>query len=303
MWQELKYYFFKSLWVLFSSLPLGVMYLLSDLFYYPFYYLIRYRRKVVRQNLSECFPEKTAREIIRIEKKFYHHFIDLLFESLKVMTLSKKSLMKRALITNPELLEELLRQQKSVSLFMGHYANWEWYVSLPLFIKTPFTFGQVYQRLHNPVFNRLILENRESTGGVGVEMNKSLRWISERIKNKEVIMVPFLADQAPRWNSIHHWVDFLHHDTAVYTGAEKITKRFGMEALYFKIQRVGRGRYEATFIRLHEDPQVLPDFELTDIYYRQLEQDIRECPEYYLWSHKRFKRTREEFNRRKQNKA
>ena len=287
----MTYYLLKGAWRLLSLIPLRVLYVLSDGVFYIVYYLGRYRRKVARKNLIESFPEKSEQEIKVIEKRFYRFFIDTIFEMCKLMSFSPQEMAQHLHFTNMEILNEVFRQGKSVTLYMGHYANWEWCSSLALHLdrETGAVMGQIYKKLHNSVVDKLTIYNRERMGAICVEMNQTLRWIDEQVKKNIPTVTCYVADQSPRKSQIRHYVPFLHHHTPVFTGAEKITKRYGFEAWYLDIKRIKRGYYAADLVRLHEHPQSLPDFELTDIYYRYLEQVVHRQPELYLWTHNRFK--------------
>ena len=276
-------------WKLLSYTPLRVMYILSDGLFYPLYYFVRYRRKIVRKNLVESFPEKSLQEIIKIEKQFYRFFVDMIFEMCKMATISPKEIGKRMKFTNIEAINAILQQGKSISLYAGHYGNWEWVSSMPLHLEKNIIAGQIYSRLRNKAVNRLLLHNRERMGAICIEMKETARKINEYIKNQRVSIIGYIADQSPMKRDIRHYVPFLNHHTPVLIGTEKLTKRYGFEAWYLNVKRQKRGYYEAEFIRMHENPQSLPDFELTDIYYRRLEQTILQQPELYLWTHKRFK--------------
>lgn len=298
MKEKIQYALLFSVWKLFSLLPLRIMYILSDGLFYIVYYVTRYRRKVTRKNLTESFPEKTLNEVISIEKKFYHFFVDYVWETCKLASISSKNMKKRMVFVNAKEVEDLLLQGKSISSYLGHHCNWEWVSSLPLNIGQGLTCGQIYHKIYNPPVNKLFLVNRGRFDAKSIEMKDTLRWIAHQLREKKPSIVGYIADQAPVWNSIHHWVNFLNHDTPAFTGTEKITKKYHLEAYYIDVTRPKRGYYEARFIKLHDDPSSLSDFELTDLYYKHLEETIRRNPECYLWSHNRFKRTREEFNRR-----
>ncbi len=290
----MTYHLLQCFWNLLSHLPLRVMYILSDGLFYPLYYLVRYRRKVVRKNLTESFPEKSLPEIRKIEKKFYSFFIDTIFETCKLATISKKDISRRMKYTNVEVINTILQQGKSISLYVGHYGNWEWSSSIPihLHLSQEIVTGQIYRRLSNKTVNRLLLSNRERMGATCIEMRETARRINEYIDNHRVCIIGYIADQSPKKTNIQHYVPFLHHQTPVFIGTEKLTKRYGFEAWYLNVKRLKRGYYEAEFIRMHENPQSLPNFELTDIYYRHLEQTILQQPELYLWTHNRFKNAR-----------
>jgi KDO2-lipid IV(A) lauroyltransferase len=273
-----------------SILPLRLMYILSDGLYYPLYYIGRYRQKIVRKNLTESFPEKSPKEILSIEKRFYHFLIDYIFETCKLAVISQEEIQRRMKFTNIDEINAVLRQGKSISLFLGHYCNWEWISSIPLHLTAPALPGQIYHKLHNPVVDKLFLANRKRFGAINIEMRDTLRWISDKVRSEKTTIVGYIADQAPKGDAIQHRANFLNHHTAALVGAEKITKKYGFEAYYVDIKRIKRGYYEAEFVKMGENPQSLPDFELTDLYFQALEKTIRRRPEYYLWSHNRFKK-------------
>lgn len=288
--KDLSYILLQSVWKLFSLLPLPVLYFFSDLCYYPFYYLLRYRREIAHRNLTECFPEKSPAEIILIQKRFYRYLLDIFAEICKSATITEKSMKKRMVFENMDEINQLLHQGKSISLYLGHYGNWEWVSSIPLHLRDKEVLaGQIYHKLKNEVVDRLMLANRSRMGAVSVEMKQTFRWVNEQIYNKITTITGYIADQSPRKKDSRHFLNFLNHHTPVLTGAEKITKRYGMEAYYLDVVRVRRGYYRATFIRMDDHPSALPDYRLTEIYYDCLERTIRRHPEYYLWTHKRFR--------------
>ena len=287
--ENIKFHLLSITWKSLSIIPFPVMYLLSDILFYPLYYLVKYRRKIVRKNLSESFPEKSKKEIIRIEKDFYHFFIDVIFETCKLATISEKEMCKRIVFKNPEEVNSIMQQGKSISVYLGHYCNWEWVSSLPLHLDKKTLAAQIYHKLSNKTVDRLLYENRKRFGAISVEMKETLRWINEQLNNNKVTITGYIADQSPRKKYSHYFLDFLNHETPVFVGTEKITKKYHLEAFYLDIKRTKRGYYETCFIKLHDNPSTLPDFELTNLYYARLEESIRQNPELYLWSHNRFR--------------
>ncbi|MDR0427025.1 MAG: lysophospholipid acyltransferase family protein [Dysgonamonadaceae bacterium] len=285
----MKYILVKAFWKLFSHTPLSVMYILSDGLFFLFYHVIRYRRKITRKNLVESFPEKSLEEIVKTERAFYHFFLDVFMETCKVATISIEEIKRRMRFTNMDLLCQSLNNQVSVSLYLGHYGNWEWVSSFPLHMKGDIISGQIYQPLTNQEINRLMRENRSRFGAINIEKKETLRWINKQIKNNSTTIVGYIADQTPRARNLKHFLPFLNHEAPVLTGTETITKRYGMDAYYLEIKRPKRGYYEATFVKMDDDPKQLPDFRLTEIYYRYLENTIRSRPELYLWTHNRFR--------------
>ena len=262
---------------------------LSDCLFYLLYYVVRYRRRIVRKNLTESFPEKSEQEIIQIEKKFYQYFTDQVLESCKMATISSEEMSKRMKFTNIEDANAVLRSGKTISLYMGHYGNWEWVSSIPLCLEPNVLAVQIYHKLRNENMDRLLLYQRERMGAISVEMRKTARYITQLKTANKVSIIGFIADQSPRKRDARHFIPFLNHQTPVLTGTEKIIKHYGFEAWFLDMKRVKRGFYEARLIRMHDAPQSLPDFELTTIYYQMLEQMIKERPELYLWTHNRFK--------------
>ena len=285
----MMYHLLRFLLRLLSYIPFGVLYVLSDGLFYLLYYVVRYRRPIVRKNLTESFPEKELQEVKQIEKKFYCFFVDNVLESCKLASISPEEISRRMKFVNIEAVNAVLREGKSISTYMGHYGNWEWVSSMPLCLDKEVTAVQIYHRLRNESMDRLMLYIRGRMGAVSVEMRKTARYINELSAEHKVGIIGFIADQSPTKKEARHFLPFLHHNVPVLTGTEKITKHYGFEAWFLRLRRVKRGYYEAEYVQMHEDPQSLPDFELTAIYYRMLEQAIQQQPELYLWTHRRFK--------------
>jgi len=287
-----------AIWYLLSLLPFWVHYLFSDFIYLILYKLVGYRKRVVRENLAISFPEKSKEELKRIERGFYHFLGDYLAESVKLMTISKRTLRRRLVFKNTEAIEECIESGQSCAVFLGHYCNWEWITSLPLWVTPKAQCGQIYHPIENKDFDRLFLRLRQRLGAVCIPMQDTLRKILEFRQAGQPVVIGYISDQKPHWVNIHHWVDFLHHDTPVLTGTERIARRMNHAVFYLDVRRLRRGYYEAEFKLITREPQQMPEFKLTDIYYQMLEECIRRAPEFWLWSHNRWSRTREEFNER-----
>ena len=285
----MMYHLLSFLLKLISYIPFRALYVLSDGLYYILYYIIRYRRKIVRKNLTESFPTLKGKEILQVEKKFYRYFTDQVLESCKMATISPEEMKKHMKFTNIEAANAVFKEGKSIALYMGHYGNWEWISSIPLWVAEGVTSVQIYHKLRNDNTNRLILNMRERLGAISVEMRKTARYITEITNTNQVSVIGFIADQSPKKKEVRYFLPFLHHRTPILVGTEKIVKHYGFEAWFLDMKRVKRGYYEAELIRMHEEPTSLPDFELTEIYFRMLEKMIQERPELYLWTHKRFK--------------
>jgi KDO2-lipid IV(A) lauroyltransferase len=272
-----------------SHIPFGVLYVLSDILFYPYYFVVRYRRRIVRKNLTESFPEKSVDEIIRIEREFYHFFIDTTLESCKLISISREEIMRRMKFTNIELPNSMLRDGRSVSLFLGHFGNWEWISTMSLWLEKDIIPAQIYHKLRNNAVDKIMMTMRERTGTHCVDMKKTVRYMVDASADSRPCIIGFIADQSPKRRDAKHFIPFLNHQVPVLTGTEKATKHFGYEALFVSVKRVKRGYYECEFVPLHDDPKSLPDFELTDLYFRHLEKTIQRHPELYLWTHNRFK--------------
>ena len=285
----IKYRILINLLTALAHLPLKVLYAFSDIAYFFIYHVIRYRRKTVRHNLEMVFGTADRERIIAIEKKFYRFFADMILESCKLASVSPEEIRRRMKFTNVEAVNSMLKQGKSVSVYLGHYGNWEWVSSMPLWLENGVTGAQIYHKLRNKDMERLMLHIRGRMGAVSVDMHKTSRYITGLVNSRQVCVVGFIADQSPRWQEARHFLPFLHHKTPVLTGTEKITKHYGFEAFYLDVKRLRRGYYEAEFTQLHGNPRALPDFELTTLYFRRLEQAILRQPELYLWTHNRFK--------------
>ncbi|WP_417466927.1 lysophospholipid acyltransferase family protein [Leyella stercorea] len=283
------YYFIYFIIKTLSYIPFWMLYAISDIMYYPLYYVIRYRREIVRKNLTESFPEKSPSEIITIEKKFYRFFMDMLLESSKIASISPNEMRKRMKFVNIDKTNKLLDEGKSLAFFMGHFCNWEWMTSVGLWIKDDVVCAQVYHKLINETFDKIIKQMRERMGNICVEMRQTARFVASMKAENKACMVALIADQSPKRRQIKHYVKFLNHMVPVLVGPEKIANHFGYMPIFVNARRVKRGYYECEFSLLHNDPTSLPDYKLTDLYFERLEDEIRKHPECYLWTHNRFK--------------
>lgn len=293
--KNLTYYLSFALWFIISLLPLWVFYRLSDGLYYLVYHVVRYRRRVVYANLRSSFPEKSEAEIERIAKDFYSFFCDYIVETIKFFSMGEKNIRKRMKFEGLGQVKEDFANGRSVSVYLGHYCNWEWISSLGLHLDEQC--GQIYHPLENATLDRLFLYMRGRFKAQSIKMDDTfltiLKWKKEGRKN----IVGYIADQVPGYNNIHYWADFLHHDTPVFTGGERISKIMDTTVYYLNVERPRRGYYVARFIKIADSLNEHPVFFATEQYFRLLEKNIQRAPQYWLWSHKRWKRTREEFNR------
>jgi KDO2-lipid IV(A) lauroyltransferase len=294
----MAYYFYYGLFWLISLIPLKVLYLLADLVQ-PIVKR-KYRRKVVNDNLAKSFPEKSEAEREKIADDFYHMLCDYMVEDIKLFSMSKKKMMKRMTFSGLEHIKEGFDSGKDYMFaYLGHFGNWEWIASLQYWM--PYAHcSQIYHPLYNKVSDRIFLKLREQYGGECIPMKKTLRRILEIKKNGENVVVGFISDQQPKWNSIHHFSPFLNRETAVFTGTEVLAKKLGAMVYYARVTRPSRGHYHCEFIPMTHTPADYKDFDLTDLYMSMLEKDIRTNPHLWLWTHKCWRRTKEEWLRRQQ---
>jgi len=277
---------YPILWII-SILPFRLLYMLSDGVYVLLYYVIGYRKKVVKDNLKLVFPEKNEQEIKQISKKFYHHFCDMMFEAIKSLTISEKQILRRFKITNIEEIKQYEKANKSVIFLCGHYASWEWAMSIQKHIN--FTGYGVYKRLRNPYFDRLVKRVRGRYNSYLIDTKETISTLVKSKENGKLFLCGMVADQSPKLKKAHHWTEFMGVKVPCFTGAELITKRLNLPLLFLEIKKVKRGFYEATFSTITKTPKDFKDYELTDMFHKLVERQIKKAPQFYLWTHKRWK--------------
>lgn len=295
------YYLVFVFWYLLSLLPLRVLYLVSDILFFPLFYIVKYRRKIVHRNIAGSFPEKSEKEIGKIEKKFYHFFCDYVMETIKLFSMSKKQMMKRMTFSGLDEMREALDKsgKKCCFVYLGHYCNWEYVASLQYWLPEMHC-GQIYHPLYNKAFDKLFLRLRGQFGGESIPMKETLRRLITLNRGEKKVMIGFISDQLPKWENMNHWIAFLHRDTSFFIGAERIGKQLDAALYYLEVKRVKRGHYHGEFKLMALHPKEYADYELTDMYARLLERQIKEQPAYWLWSHNRWKRTKEAWLKWKQ---
>lgn len=286
----LYYIFYAFVWLI-SFLPLPVLYLLSYVIYGLAYYVVKYRRKVVRTNLVNSFPEKSLEEIEKIEKAYYLHFADVVVETIKLMHISDDEMRQRMQFTNPEVLSDFCEKGKSVIVMLGHYGNWEWIPSIYMNYDG-IVGGELYRPLKNKFFDGFFLKLRSRFGTLNIPKNDALRTIVTLRRENKTFALGFIADQTPSKNNLHYWNTFLHQDTPFLTGPERIAKSGGYAVIYFDVRKIERGYYSCELITIAEDAKNTAENEITDKYVELFEKTIRRDPSCWLWSHKRWKHKR-----------
>lgn len=277
---------FPFLWLI-SKLPFKLFYWFSDGIYVLIYYIIGYRKKIVRHNILIALPNLSESERLKIEKKFYRHMCDMFLEMIKTMSISTEEMKKRFKITNIEVVKEYEQKNKSIILLASHYASWEWLLSINE--STSFKCIGVYKKINNPYFDKLIRNIRSKFNSELVATDKTIALIAENQEKGIMGMYGLASDQSPQVHKTYHWQQFMGIEVPVHTGAEMLAKRYDLEVVFAKVKKVKRGFYEATFVPICEHPRTIPDYEITDTYLKEVEKQILEAPEYYFWTHKRWK--------------
>ncbi|WP_439132849.1 lysophospholipid acyltransferase family protein [Polaribacter sp.] len=277
---------YPLIWLL-SRLPMFVLYVISDFFYMLLYYVFGYRKGVILKNISYAFPEKTASEKEVIAKKFYRHFTDIMVESIKSFSISKKQILKRYKYLNPELVNKYIAEGKSIALVGAHLSNWEWSFGLPLVLDVA-VFG-AYNKLRNETFEKTLKENREKFGVTGATTSNFIKMIKSNFENKIQGAYILLSDQSPMIEKTYHWAKFFGVKIPVHTGAELLAKNHDLVVINYRSKKIKRGYFEVDFEVIAENPKDFKDYEITEQFLRITERNIKEQPECYLWSHNRFK--------------
>lgn len=277
---------YPLLWII-SILPFKLLYAVSDFLYLFIYRVFGYRTKTVKENLRLAFPEKSKEEIKRITKIFYQHLCDMIVESVKSMTISEEEMKKRYVFTNIEEIHKLEKLNKSIVLMCGHYASWEWIFILQRYINHK---GYaVYKRLANKYFDRLVKRIRARYNSYLITTKETVPILTKSKIQGELTINGFISDQSPKVEKAHHWGDFMGVKVPIHTGAEMLAKKLDMAVVFFAVKKIKRGYYETTFKTLCIDPNEFKDYEITDMFIKLVEKQIKEAPEYYLWTHKRWK--------------
>lgn len=277
---------YPLIWLI-SMLPFRLLYAFSDFLYIVIYKTVGYRKKVVQDNLRLVFPEKSKKEINDITDKFYHHFCDMMLEAVKSLTISEKSMNERYAFKNIELINHLGKQNRSIVLMCAHYGSWEWIFIMQKHIAHK---GYaIYSKLGNKYFDALVKRIRAKYNSTLITTKEAIPTLIRAKHDGELTINGFASDQSPMVHKAFHWSEFMGIKVPIHTGAEMLAKRLDMSVVFFKVKRLKRGYYETTFEILAENPNDYPNYEITDMFTEKVEQQIREAPQYYLWTHRRWK--------------
>jgi len=277
---------YPILWLI-SILPFPILYLFSDFVYFLIYRVIGYRKKTVRENIALALPHLSEKERLIIEKKSYHHLCDMFLEMIKTMSISEKEINERFSYSNLDVYLDLEKKGKSIALMCAHYASYEWVLSMNNHIT--FKGYGIYKKIANPYFDKLVKNIRAKFKAYLITTKETKTTIEQNAKNGVLGVFGFASDQTPRRSDNMYWDSFLGIQTPIHVGAEMLAKRYDMNVIFLKVKKVKRGYYEASFEVLSEDIKSIPDYKLSENFMRKVEQQIYEAPEFYLWTHKRWK--------------
>lgn len=286
----LSYLGYGMLWSV-SFLPLPVMYLITDLLFLILYFIIRYRRKVVAANLKNAFPEKTEKERGRIARSYYRHLCDTFAEFYKLWHISEAEIKRRCVMVNIGVPHHYFEQGRSIIACSGHYGNWEMMYSYKLWEKN-IELVPIYKPIRNKIFDRMTYNIRSRWGATPLAKNDTLRVMLQNKIDGKIAMTGFIGDQTPNKSNLNFWIDFLNQDTPILEGTEKIARKLNQPVVFVNMRKVKRGYYHAEFYDLCPEPAKTEPGEITTLHTRMLERFIRETPENWLWSHRRWKHKR-----------
>ncbi|WP_309609560.1 lysophospholipid acyltransferase family protein [Flavobacterium sp.] len=280
---------YPILWFI-SILPFKLLYFFSDCVFVVIYHIIGYRKKTVRENLQLALPNLSNDERLLIEKKSYRHLCDMFLEMIKTMSISREEMEKRFKFTNIDLYQDFEKKQKSIAIMIAHYASYEWVISMNQHIG--FEGYAIYKRLNNRYFDKLVRDIRSKFKATLISTKETAPTIELNYTNKKLGVYGFASDQSPIIHAAFHWNKFMGIEVPVHTGAEMLSKKFDMNILFLKTKKTKRGHYEATFEILSENAREIPDYQITDDFISRVEKQIYEAPEFYLWTHNRWKHKR-----------
>lgn len=273
---------------LLAGLPLGFLYILSDIAFPFIYYIIRYRRRLVRENLTCSFPEKSKAEILSIEKAFYHNLCDIFIEAFKCLNISDEEMLRRVEILNTELPERLAAQGKNIFMLLGHCGCWEWYQEVGERYSNPKKGAEIYKHIENRYFSSLMHEIRSRWNTTQIEMKQTVRTLLKWHAEGEPFLCGFIQDQRPD-NKVKDSVAFLNQQTWYAPGAEEIARKVNAELVYLDVEKTSRGHYRLTFTEMTPNEEDLHSpFPMSRTFWHLLEKTVCRQPDIWLWSHNRW---------------
>lgn len=276
---------YPLLWLI-SILPFRLFYFFSDFVFFVLFYVVGYRKRVVSENLARAFPGKSKKELKKIKKEFYRHMCDMFLEMVKTLNLSKEELKERYKIINIEVLQDIVKD-KSVLIVCSHYANWEWNVSINNYVNAK---GYaVYQKIGNSYFDDLIKKIRAKWNTTLITQQETVKTVYRNVQNGVNSAYGMVSDQSPQVKRAQYWSEFMGVKVPIFNGPESMARKLDLAVVFLKVSKVKRGYYQAEFIPITTSGKQTKEHQITDQFLRLTEDQIREKPEYYLWTHKRWK--------------
>lgn len=287
--EDLQYNVIMGALKTFALLPLGVLYGLSDMAAFVLHRCVKYRRAVIRKNLHAAFPEKSEKEIRRIERGFYRHLTDVSVETLKMLHISDRQVRRRVRLSNEHLVAEALQGGHPIILYLGHFGNWEWVPAMTMMLSEPKKMGALYLPQREALMDRIIVKIRSRFNLLCIPKDTAFRRMVELRRESPSFMIGFIGDQRPMGkNNLRHWIRFLNQPTAILVGGETIGDKINARYLYVEARTLKRGHYELHFEKIAPDREAGGEFAVTKEYFRLLENSIRREPSNWLWSHNRW---------------
>jgi len=278
---------FPFLWII-SKFPFWLFYKVSDLIFFIVYYLVGYRRKIVIENLKLALPNRSEKEYKKISKESFKHMCDMFLEMVKSISIPNNELKRRYTFTNINEIQRIRDLNKSIILICGHYASYEWINALQLYGLDYRGYG-IYKKVQNPHFDKMAKDIRQRFDGELITSSQATKTIKSNQEKGLLGVYAIVADQSPKLGQAKTWSEFMGVTVPVYMGSEKLATNLDMAVMYLHVEKKKRGFYEATFIPITDEAGQEPPFMITNNFLTELEKQIKEKPEYYLWTHKRWK--------------
>lgn len=272
-----------------AALPFWALHLLSNFTYYIMRYVVHYRIKVVRGNLERSFPEKSGRDIRGIANRFYRHLADCIFETIKLLHISDKQLEQHIKVVGGDLIERLAEDGRPIIVFLGHYGNWEWVQEVTRHYRRPAINAEIYRPLRDKAVGEAMSRIRARFDTTAIPQHQAVRTLLRMNREGKQFLVGFIADQRPNSKNLHHWSLFLNQDTAFATGGEEIGRHLNAHFVYLNVEKTSRSHYTMTFEEMTVKEDGDAAYPYTHLYLQLMEQTIKGRPEYWLWSHNRWK--------------
>ena len=283
----IKYVFFKSLFKFIGLLPFPVIYLISDFVSFLLKNIFCYRKRVVYQNINKTNLKLSTQQISSLVSEFYTHFSDVFFEMIKLDGMNKKQIAEKFVLKNQKLINDYYKDNKSVILMASHYGGFEWCSTLDYFFKHKVV--AIYTPLKDKVLNEIVYKSRSKHGIKFVPRTNSFNEIIKLEKSNSNFIYGLAADQSPQIRTINYWTNFLGVETLFFTGSERLAKELDIPVVFGEMKKIKRGKYQMEFKLIADKPLKLKEKEITEIYKKMVENQIKTNPSYYFWTHRRFK--------------